>query len=123
MANQGSAIHDEEVLYPKLQWVIDTLYQNGQGPLKYLESCMLEAVKNAVKRFAMMGVLQINAVQIRRNVFKNKITVAPEYLKQGAIKTLYDSIARFTTSNIQDFGQVSNTIKDLTVTGLMVGKL
>lgn len=58
MSTQGATVHDEETLYPKLQWVVDTLYQSGQ--LGFLESCMLEAVKNAVKRFSMMGVLKID---------------------------------------------------------------
>ena len=44
-----SQLHEEIVTYQKIQWIIETLFT--QGMLKYQESCMLESIRNAVRRF------------------------------------------------------------------------
>lgn len=62
-----SQYHEEESLYQKIQWVIETLYQGGN--LKFYESCMLESIRNAIKRFHQMGVLSKETIQIKRTLF------------------------------------------------------
>lgn len=70
--------HDEENLYQKIQWVLETFYSES-GILKFYESCMLESIKNAVKRFISMGILAKQNVTVKRNVFKTYIKVADAF--------------------------------------------
>jgi hypothetical protein len=48
-------MHDEEIMYNKIQWVTETLYR--EGLVKFYESCMLESIKNAVHKLLSMNVL------------------------------------------------------------------
>ena len=70
--------HDEENLYQKIQWLIETFYSES-GILKFYESCMLESIKNAVKRFVSMGILTKQKVTVKRNVFKTYVKVTNDY--------------------------------------------
>lgn len=38
--------HDQDSLYNKIQWLLESLYSQGQ--VKFYEACMLESIKNAV---------------------------------------------------------------------------
>jgi hypothetical protein len=65
---------------------------------------MIEAVKNAVRRFAEMGVLKREKIQLRRNSFEIRFSLSgPEYLLEDNLRTLFSNIAQFTVSNIHDF--------------------
>jgi len=48
-------------LYRKIQWLAETLYDEGY--LKFYESCMLESIKNAIKTYTIMGVLEQKTVK------------------------------------------------------------
>jgi len=47
--------HDDENLFNKIQWLIESLYSNGL--VKFYESCMLQSIKNAVETFLSRGIL------------------------------------------------------------------
>lgn len=70
-------VHDEDNLYQKIQWILETFY--SEGLLKFYESCMLESIKNAVKKFTTMGILSVEKKQIKRNTFKTYITVSKDF--------------------------------------------
>lgn len=57
--------HDEETLYNKIQWLIESLYSSGI--VKFYESCMLQSIKNAVQKFVQMGILTRQEVPQRKN--------------------------------------------------------
>lgn len=53
--SQQEAPHDEEAVYNKIQWVMDSLCTGGL--VKFYEACMLQTIKNAVERYTSSGVL------------------------------------------------------------------
>jgi len=75
--------HDEENLYQKIQWFLETFY--SEGLLKFYESCMLESIKNAVKKFIGMGILVTQKVQVKRTVFKTYLKVADTFQDDAKI--------------------------------------
>ena len=49
-------------MFNKIQWLAESLY--SEGTVKYYEACTLQQIKNAVCKFASMGILsQQNVVQ------------------------------------------------------------
>ncbi len=66
--------HDEDNVYQKIQWFLETFYSDGI--LKFYESCMLESIKNAVRKFIALGILQTQKVQVKKTVFKTYFRVA-----------------------------------------------
>ena len=83
--------HDEENLYQKIQWLLETFY--SEGLLKFYESCMLESIKNAVKKFTSMGILTLEKRQIKKTVFKTYIHVSKDFQDETKIADFFDSIA------------------------------
>jgi CRISPR/Cas system-associated endonuclease Cas3-HD len=83
--------HDEENLYQKIQWILETFY--NEGLLKFYESCMLESIKNAVKKFTTMGILSIEKKQIKRNAFKTYIHVTKSFQDEAKIEEVFYSIS------------------------------
>ena len=81
--------HDEENLYQKIQWLLETFYSES-GILKFYESCMLESIKNAVKRFISMGILAKHKVTVKRNVFKTYVKVTEAYQNEQKIAEMLD---------------------------------
>ena len=53
-AHQTSA-HEEESLYQKIQWLVETFLHSNK--LRYYEACMLESIRNAIKRFTELEVI------------------------------------------------------------------
>ena len=53
--SQQQTNHDEETLYSKIQWIVQSMLSGGQ--VKFYEACMLQSIKNAVQRFFEMGIL------------------------------------------------------------------
>ena len=60
--------HEEESLYNKIQWLVESLYTGGQ--VKFYEACMLQSIKNAVQKFVAMGVITKKTVKQSRSVTK-----------------------------------------------------
>ena len=81
--------HDEENLYQKIQWLLEKFYSKS-GILKFYESCMLESIKNAVKRFISIGILAKNKVSLKRNVFKTYVKVTEAYQNEQKIAEFLD---------------------------------
>ena len=81
--------HDEENLYQKIQWLLEKFYSKS-GILKFYESCMLESIKNAVKRFISMGILAKDKVNLKRNVFKTYVKVTDSYQNEQKIAEMLD---------------------------------
>jgi hypothetical protein len=82
--------HDEDNIYQKIQWILETFY--NEGLLKFYESCMLESIKNAIKKFTTMGILSIEKKQIKKNAFKTYIHVSKDYQDEGKISEVFDNI-------------------------------
>lgn len=53
--SQQETPHDEEGVYNKVQWVMESLCTGGL--VKFYEACMLQTIKNAVQQFSSSGVL------------------------------------------------------------------
>jgi preprotein translocase subunit Sec61beta len=53
-------------MYQKIQWFLETFYADGL--LKFYESCMLESIKNAVKKIVGLGILAIEKKQIKKTL-------------------------------------------------------
>ena len=77
-------------MYQKIQWFLETFYADGL--LKFYESCMLESIKNAVKKFVALGILTIEKKQIKKTVFKTYIHVSKAYQDEAKIEEVFDSI-------------------------------
>lgn len=71
--------------------MLETFYSES-GILKFYESCMLESIKNAVKRFISMGVLTKQKVTVKRNVFKTYVKVTDVYQNEHKIAEILDQI-------------------------------
>ena len=83
--------HDEENLYQKIQWILETFYSEGQ--LKFYESCMLESIKNAVKKFVGMGILTIEKKQIKKTVFKTYFHVSKAFQEEPKMEEVFNNIS------------------------------
>lgn len=81
------ASHEEEMLYNKIQWLIETFY--GDGIVKFYESCMLESIKNAVQKYVQMGVLSRSIITQKR-VVKSYIKVSDAFLNDDKFIEQYE---------------------------------
>ena len=80
---------------------------------------MLESIRNAVKWLLHTGVLKAERLQIKRNVFQTNFRLAPEFQQEAALKALFEKIAQFSGSQIQDFAYVSREMRKLTVSDIL----
>ena len=85
-------VYEEETLYSKIQWIIETFYE--KGILKFNESCILESITNAVSKFIEIGVLKLQKIQIKRNFEKTFIQVSEKF-KADDMNDIYDSLAYY----------------------------
>lgn len=92
--------HEEEMAYQKIQWLIETFLNSK---LKYHESCTLESIRNAVKRFTQMGVITRERVQLKRTLFQTNFKLSPKYQSDEILQKLYQQIARFSISDTKEF--------------------
>lgn len=112
--------HDEENLYQKIQWLLETFYSES-GILKFYESCMLESIKNAVKRFISMGVLTKQKVTVKRNVFKTYVKVTDVYQNEHKIAEILDQIGFYLPYSAQaDLSYFSREMRKLTISEIQV---
>ncbi|TNV85444.1 hypothetical protein FGO68_gene11996 [Halteria grandinella] len=110
--------HDEEHVYSKLQWVLTIFYQ--QGVIPHSESCMIESIRNAVRKFKALGILSTETVQVKKTVFQHFVRVKKAtQVAQQDIQTLYEGIAQYTATPIQNYVQIQTEIKKLTVSELI----
>ncbi|CDW80559.1 male sterility protein [Stylonychia lemnae] len=86
--NKKSQI-DEEQLYNKIQWLAEALFD--QGLLKFFESCMLESLRNAIKKYTQMGVLSQKIITKKKEsqVF---YSLSEEFQDQAKIDEAYEKL-------------------------------
>ena len=110
--------YEEENLYRQIQWLLETFYT--QGALKYYESCALESIKNAVRKYSLMGVLQTQRIQVKKTVFRTDVKITQAYMDEAKLKELFDSLAFYLPySPCNDLKFLQNEIRKLTVSDLV----
>ena len=81
-------IHDQDSLFNKIQWLIESLYTSGQ--VKFYESCTLQSIKNAVSKFAEMNILK-KQITAQKRATKTYYLLNEDYRKDNdKINELYE---------------------------------
>lgn len=97
---------------------METFYQSGY--LKFYESCMLESIKNAVRKFTLMGILKMETVRISRKESKTLIKVTPEYQDLSKLVELYERIAFYVPySPISNVEFLHKELRSLTISDVV----
>ncbi|CDW87851.1 male sterility protein [Stylonychia lemnae] len=80
---------EENSLYNKIQWLAEALYD--QGHVKFYESCMLESMRNAVKRYTQMGVLTQRTI-IKKRQETYTYSLSEKYQDEANIEEFYEEL-------------------------------
>lgn len=84
--------HDADTVCNMIQWQTESIYETGK--VLFYESCMQDPIKNALKRFTQMGILETKKVQLKKTVFKTYYVLS-EKTSEEAIDQFYHRIIAY----------------------------
>lgn len=115
--------HDSQTLFNLIQWQTEAL--SNRGLINFYESSTLESIRNAVAKFVENGVLSVNKIQIKRNLFKTNYSLSSEYQDSDEkIYTFFNKVKGFlpSQSHIEN-DKVFDEIRKLMVSDIIPAKL
>jgi hypothetical protein len=111
---------DEEHLFSKIQWLVESLYQEGQ--VKFYEACMLDSIKNAVQTYLARGILTKTVVSQRKSKKTTYYQLSAAIAKDNdKIIELYEQILFYLPYQPNmNLNRILAEIRKLTVSDIMV---
>lgn len=112
-------LHDSDKVFSIIQWQTESLHEKKL--VSFYEACMLESIKNAVKKFVQTGVIQIKTVQVKRTLFQTLYKLSEEFKEEKMLKQLHSSIISYQphqsgTENDKVFDEIRKlTVSDFSI--------